>query len=291
MLTLPFFLGCNNKTDTLIAKDATLQVLSDGYTFTEGPAVAPDGDVFFTDQPNNQILKWNANTGETSIFMKPAGRSNGLYFDNEKRLLAAADENYELWRINKDKTVTVLLDAYQNAKLNGPNDLWVDPKGGIYFTDPYYQRPYWERQEKEQEKERVYYLAPNGADLTPVANDLVRPNGIIGDPSGKTLYVADIGGEKTYAYSIESNGMLSNKRLFAPLGSDGMTLDNRGNLYLTGNGVTIFDSNGEQVQHIPVPATWTANVTFGGPGEKLLFITAMDKVYTLKMNANGVRWH
>jgi gluconolactonase len=221
--------------------------------------------------------------------MEPSGRANGLYFDHDGNLMAAADEKFELWRIDPKKNVTVLLDAYKGKKLNGPNDLWVDPEGGIYFTDPYYQRPYWERKEKEIEKQQVFYLTPDMDELRVVVNDFVQPNGIIGSADGKLLYIADIGDKKTYSYTIEDDGSLINKTLFCSMGSDGMTLDNQGNVYLTGEGVTVFNPKGEQILHIAVPQNWTANVTFGGKDQRKLFVTAMNSVYTLDMNVAGVR--
>jgi len=274
----------------VIADGAELTLVADEYKFTEGPAVAKDGNIFFTDQPNDRIVKWNAADNTVSDYMKPAGRANGLYFDNDENLIAAADEKNELWRISPDKKVTVLINNFENKKLNGPNDLWVDASGGIYFTDPFYKRPWWSHEEPEQAARRVYYLGPNADTPKIVIDDnFEQPNGIIGSADGKTLYVSDIGAKKTYVYTIRKDANLSNKKIFTDMGSDGMTLDNRGNVYLTGDGVTIFNSKGEQIEHIAVPEKWTANVTFGGPNQKILFITAMDSVYTLEMAVNGVR--
>lgn len=276
--------------NSIIAAEAELTLVADGFEFTEGPAVDKLGNVYFTDQPNDRIIKWNANDNTVSDYLKPAGRSNGLYFDNEWNLLAAADEKNELWHIDSNKKVTVLINDFDGKKLNGPNDIWVDSKGGIYFTDPYYQRPWWTHKVPEQKEKRVYYLAKNTDVARIVAdNNLIQPNGIIGTPDGKTLYIADIGDKKTYSYNIEKNGNLSNKKLFVNMGSDGMTIDHLGNVYLTGNGVTVFNSSGEQIAHIVVPENWTANVTFGGKNRKTLFITAMDSVYTLEMTVHGVR--
>lgn len=244
----------------LIAKGATVQKAGTGYSFTEGPAVDPDGNVFFTDQPNDKIMKWSTD-GSISVYMDGAGRSNGLYFDNEGNLLSCADLNNELWQIDKDKKVTVMVNDFQGKKLNGPNDLWVDPKGGIYFTDPFYKRNYWTRSEKEIEAENVYYLSPDKK-LTVAAADFVRPNGIVGSADGTKLYVADINAKKTYVFNIKPDGTLSGRALFAELGSDGMTIDNKGNVYLTGKGVTVFDSKGVQIEHIAIEEPWTANVCF-----------------------------
>ena len=290
-LAIPILLSlsCKSLQTSLIAKDAEVQLVSSGYSFTEGPAVAPNGDVFFTDQPNDRILKWTAKDNTVSVYMEPSGRSNGLYFDHDGNLLACADEKNELWSIDPNKNVTVLIEDFQGKKLNGPNDLWVDPKGGIYFTDPFYKRPYWSRTEQELEKQNVYYLTPDQKDIITVANDYVRPNGIIGNKEGNLLYVADIGDKKTYSYTINPDASLGNKILFTNMGSDGMTMDNQGNVYLTGNGVTVFNPKGEQILHIPIDQKWTANVTFGGKDQKTLIITAMNSLYSLKMNVKGIR--
>ncbi|SHF33092.1 gluconolactonase [Arenibacter palladensis] len=290
-LVIPILLSlsCKSLQTSLIAKDAEVQLVSSGYSFTEGPAVAPNGDVFFTDQPNDRILKWTAKDNTVSVYMEPSGRSNGLYFDHDGNLLACADEKNELWSIDPNKNVTVLIEDFQGKKLNGPNDLWVDPKGGIYFTDPFYKRPYWSRTEQELEKQNVYYLTPDKKDIITVANDYVRPNGIIGNKEGNLVYVADIGDKKTYSYTINPDASLGNKTLYTNMGSDGMTMDNQGNVYLTGNGVTVFNPKGEQILHIPIDQKWTANVTFGGKDQKTLFITAMNSLYSLKMNVKGIR--
>ncbi|WP_289063152.1 SMP-30/gluconolactonase/LRE family protein [uncultured Zobellia sp.] len=290
ILALSSCKGQQNLSKNIIAKDAKLTLVSDEYKFTEGPAVDKNGDIYFTDQPNDRIVKWDATTNTVSDYMKPSGRANGLYFDHDGNLLAAADEKNELWSIAPDKKVTVLIDDYEEKKLNGPNDLWVDLNGGIYFTDPFYKRSWWKHTQPEQSARRVYYLPKGNSVPRIVADDnFEQPNGIIGSPDGKTLYVSDNGAKKTYSYTIEANGNLTNKKLFTDMGSDGMTLDNQGNVYLTGDGVTVFNSKGEQIEHIDVPESWTANVTFGGPEQKTLFITAMDSAYTLEMNVNGVR--
>ena len=280
--------SADNKQSPVIAKGAVVEKAGSGYSFTEGPAVDPDGNVFFTDQPNDRILKWSTD-GTISVYMEGAGRSNGLYFDNEGNLLSCADLNNELWLIDKSKKVTVLIKDFDGKKLNGPNDLWVDANGGIFFTDPFYKRDYWSRTEKEIEKENVYYLSPDKKSLIVAASDFVRPNGIVGSGDGKTLYVSDINARKTYSFKVGAGGILSDRKLFAEMGSDGMSTDNKGNVYLTGKGVTVFDATGKQIEHINIDEPWTANVCFGGKGQKILFITASKSVYTLKMKVKGVR--
>jgi gluconolactonase len=271
----------------IIAPGAKVEKLADGFEFTEGPAVDAYGNVFFTDQPNNRIHKWSTD-GKLSIFHDSPGRANGLYFDKNGNLLACADLNNELWSIDMQGNVTVLVKDYNGKKLNGPNDLWEDPKGGIYFTDPFYKRPYWNRGPMEQDGKHVYYLRPNRKRLIRVTDDLNTPNGIIGTPDGRLLYIADLGDQKTYVYDINKNGRLSNKKLFCSMGSDGMTIDNEGNVYLTGRGVTVFNPDGKQIEHIDIDAGWTANVCFGGEDRNTLFITAQKSLYSLQMRVKGV---
>ncbi len=272
----------------IIAPGAELQKLAGEYAFTEGPAVDRDGNIYFTDQPNDRIVKWTAADGSVEDWLKPAGRSNGTYFDQAGNLIACADEKNELWSIAPNKQVTVLLKDFGGKLLNGPNDLWIRPDGGLYFTDPLYPRDYWKRDKAmQQDGQHVYFLAKGAQVPVRVATDLKQPNGIVGTPDGKTLYVADIGARKTYAYDVQADGSLAGKRLFCELGSDGMTLDAEGNVYLTGRGVTVFDKSGKQIEQIPVPEGWTANVTFGGKDRKLLFITASMGIYGLKMKVAG----
>jgi gluconolactonase len=276
----------NETGNEIIQSGAKLEKLADGFMFTEGPASDAKGNVYFTDQPNNRIMVWSVN-GVLSTFMQPCGRSNGLCFDNMGNLWACADEKNELWCIAPDKNVKIILSEYQGKLLNGPNDLWITPNGGIYLTDPYYQRPWWLHSSMPQECQGVYYLKPDHKTLIRVINDLVQPNGIVGSPDGKTLYVADIGGNKTWSYDLNGDGTLSNKTLFCEMGSDGMTTDIEGNIYLTGNGVTIFNKHGIQICKIAVPESWTANVCFGDPDMKSLFITASKGLYKIRMKVKG----
>jgi len=272
----------------IIAPGAKVEKLADGFKFTEGPAADAQGNVFFTDQPNDRIMKWSID-GKLSTFLPVSGRSNGLYFDRGGNLIACADEDNQLWSINPDGRVTVLVKFFRNRLLNGPNDVWVRPDDGIYFTDPFYKRPYWKRGPMEQEGQCVFFLSPDRKILRRVVTDLKQPNGIIGTPDGKQLYVADIGDKKTYVYAINEDGTLSDRKLFCEMGSDGMTIDAAGNVYLTGRGVTVFDSSGAKIEHIEVPERWTANVCFGGKDRKTLFITASTGLYGLRMQVAGTK--
>ena len=287
-LVTPFVANAQ-KSKSIIASGAKVEKLADGFSFTEGPAADKKGNVYFTDQPNDRIMIWSVD-GKLSEFGN-FGRANGTYFDRDGRLLTCSDMDNELWSVGMDGSRTILITDFGGKKLNGPNDLWVHPKnGGIYFTDPLYKRDYWTRDPAmQQEGEYVYYLKPDRITVVKVATDLKKPNGIIGTPDGKKLYVADIGDRKTYVYDIQPDGTLANKKLFCSMGSDGMTIDNKGNIYLTGRGVTVFNSKGEQIEQIPVEAGWTANVCFGGKDMKTLFITASQYLYGLRMNVKGTK--
>ena len=272
----------------ILAPGAKLQKLAGGFLFTEGPACDAEGNVYFTDQPNDRIMIWSAD-GKLSTFMQPCGRSNGLCFDNQGNLISCADEQNQLWSIDiKTKQHTVLVKDYGGKLLNGPNDVWVRPDNGLYFTDPYYQREYWRRGPKEQDVEGVYFLSADRKTLKRVVGDMVRPNGIIGTPDGKTLYVSDIDGHKTYSYAIQEDGTLSDKKHFCEMGSDGMTIDDAGNVYLTNHGAFAFDKTGKQVLKIDVPENWCGNICFAGKDRQTLFITASKGIYAIRTRTRGV---
>ncbi len=272
----------------IIAKGAKPVRLSDSYSFTEGPAVDKAGNVYFTDQPNNKIIKWSASDGKLSVYMDSSFRSNGLYFDKDDNLISCADLNNQLIEFDKDKNITVLVENYQGKLLNGPNDLWIDKKGGIYVTDPFYKRNWWKHNQMQQDAQCVYYLSPDKKQFSRIADGLLAPNGIIGTPDNKNLYVSDINAGKTYVYKIQPDGSLTDKQLFIEKGSDGMTIDNKGNVYITNAaGVTVFNMKGEQIEQIPLDEKWTANVCFGGKNRNILFITASKSVFTLDMKVKG----
>ena len=272
----------------VISNGAKVQKLADGFKFTEGPATAPNGDIYFTDQPNNQILKWEVQTDSLSVFLTPAGRSNGMYFDDQGFLITCADAHNQMWRIDMTGAHTVLINDFDGALFNAPNDLWIDEVGGVYFTDPLYKRPYWTRGAPYLDQENVYYRAPNGK-ITTVIDDFVKPNGIIGDRKNHKLFVSDIKDNKIWAYDISSPGVLSHKTLFTAMGSDGMTIDRKRNIYLTNTkGVYVFNAEGEQIELIEVPENWTANVTIGGKKNKTLYITSVKGFYSIELKVKGL---
>jgi gluconolactonase len=276
--------GCNEQiAQSLIASGAQVKQLATGFKFTEGPAADSSGNVYFTDIPQNKIHIYSP-SGQVTTFLENSERANGLYFDPKGNLITCQGGGRKLVSIEAAGKITILADNYEGKKLNSPNDLWLTPNGGIYFTDPHYGR---KKDDLQQDGEHVYYLPPNEKTIIRVTSDLTRPNGIIGTPNGKTLYIADHGAGTIYVYKINPDGTLTDKKHFAPEGSDGMTIDTKGNIYLTNEAVQIYNSKGEQIQTIEIPER-PSNVTFAGKDKKTLFITARKSIYEIKMNAKGI---
>lgn len=312
--------SCSDDSDSednegLIETDAQLVNLGSGYSFTEGPAVDKNGNVFFTDQPNDVIYKWDAASGAITPFLEETGRANGMAFDEDGYLIACADMYGEVWKIASNGSHEVLVDDYNGKLLNGPNDVWINPtNGGMYITDPMFPRDYWAEDDprrtdnsawppthSEQADEgkggHVYYLAPGATELVRVTTQTEWdsdswPNGVVGTPDGKKLYVNKWAGDNmggTWVFDINSDGTLSNMKKFVEMGGDGMSMDERGNIYISnGFGVVVFNSDGEELVRIFTGGGATNNV-FAGSDEKTLFITGpQDKVNSLKMNVKGV---
>jgi gluconolactonase len=265
----------DNKT---VSFESKVQKLAGDFQFTEGPAADKEGNIYFTDIPNRRIHKWSVD-GKLSTFMENSDGANGLFFDNNGNLIACAGGTGKLVSIDPQGKSTVLADKYEGNPFNSLNDLWIDPKGGIYFTDPRYGN----RENLPQDGEHVYYLSADRKGLIRVIDDMVRPNGVIGTPDGKILYVADHGAGKTWAYNINPDGSLVDKQLFADQGSDGMTLDENDNLYLTAKAVTVYNPSGTLLKTIEVPEA-PANVCFG-KNKKTLFITARTSLYSIDMQS------
>ncbi len=272
------------KSATLVAEGATVKKLAGNFQFTEGPAPDAKGNVYFTDIPNNRIHLWSLD-GSLSTYRENSEGANGLYFNTKGHLIVCQGGARRLVSLDPQGELRVLADRYQGKRFNATNDLWIDPQGGIYFTDPYYRR---NRDQLELDGEHVYYLAPDGKTLLRVTDDLVRPNGVVGTPDGRTLYIADHGGEKTFKYAIGPNGTLSRKTLFAERGSDGMTHDERGNIYLTSGAIHVYSPEGTPLEVIEFPES-PANVCFGGKDHDTLFVTARSSLYSLAMAVRGTR--
>lgn len=277
-----------NKLDQLIAKDTKIVKVASDFSFTEGPAVNKKGQIYFTDQPNNKIYIWNEND-KIKEFPVDGERSNGLYFNKKGELISCADYRNKLIKIDMDGNKTVLVDQYEGKHLNGPNDVWVHPSGNIYITDSYYHRPWWPEDQKEIQDQRAVYCLKTTGEFIKVADGFKMPNGIVGSKDGKRLYVADINDGKTWQYTIQEDGSLTDKKFFAPKGSDGMTIDNQGNVYLTPpsiSSISIYSKDGEKMGDLKIPEA-PANVCFGGKNRKTLFVTARTSVYKLSMKVKG----
>jgi len=286
----------------LVPKDAVAEKVADGYKFTEGPALAPDGSIYFSDIPKALTLRFDPETGETTTVEKQSGNANGLMFDHDGVLIACRHGAREVSSWSMDRGAQRFRPAasqqYEGKKLNSPNDLDIDKAGNIYFTDPRYGN----RASMEMKIEGVYFQkieSDRSAAMQPLIRleaDLVRPNGIVLSPDESILYVSDMPENYIYAYDIESPGKVTNKRVFGRLnkgkggGSDGMCVDQQGRLYATGHGkVWVFEPTGQVVATIPV-GKQTVNVTFGADN-KTLYITANKGLYRITLNPEAPLQH
>ena len=265
---------------SVVASGAKLTSVGNGYQFTEGLTADAQGNVYFSDVRASRTYKWSSN-GKITLFRENTGNANGLAIDQAGNLLACEGGRGRVVSLDPQGRVAMVADQYQGKPFNQPNDLWIDLKGGVYFSDPIYGRA-----RKAQDGEHVYYATPDRKRVLRVIDDMVRPNGLAGTLDGKTLYVTDEGAKRTYVYIIESDGSLSHKRLFAPIGADGMKLDREGNVYMAENGILVYDSAGKYRERIEIPEQPT-NLCFAGPDHRTLFITARPAIYTLQVRVAG----
>jgi gluconolactonase len=272
----------------LINKDARLEKVADGFQFTEGPVWNSAGFLLFSDIPANQIVKFVPGAAPTA-FRTPSGNSNGLTYDRAGRLLACEHSNRRVTRQEADGSLTVLASSYDGKKLNSPNDIVVRSDGTIYFTDP----PYGIREEqKELPFQGVYKISPEGK-LTLLAQDFDRPNGIALSPDEKTLYVDDSARLHVRAFAVAPDGSISHGRILAELKSarqgvpDGMKVDRKGNLYVTGpGGVWVFDKRGKHLGTI-LMAELPANCGWGDADYRTLYLTARTGLYRIRLKIPG----
>lgn len=265
------------------APGAVVERIATGFTFTEGPAADAAGDVWFSDVRQSRTHRWRAATDKVDLVRENTGGANGLYFDAAGRLLICEGGNRRMTRLEADGSLTVLMDRYQGKLLNSPNDLWVAPGGDVYFSDPRYGAA----GDVEQDGMHVYLIPADGRAPLRVTDDLTTPNGLIGTVDGRTLYVADAGAGNIWRYAVAPDGTLADKTLFTERASDGMSLDERGNVYLAnGSRIWVHAPDGHLLETIPVPEP-PANLTFGGPDRRTLFITARTSVYRIAMALRG----
>ncbi len=263
---------------------AKLENVADGFTFTEGVASDARGHVYFSDIPASRIHYYD-HTDQGKIFLENSNRANGLHVDQTGNIIACEGaEGGRLVQVSPEGSVSIIAEGYDGKSFNSPNDLWESPNGGFYMTDPRYGRS---RDNLPQDGEHVYYITRDRKKVVRVTDDLVRPNGVTGSVDGSILYVADPGSGKTYRYTILKDGTVTDKQLFADEGSDGMTIDSQGNVYLTNTAVKVYNAAGRLIETIEVPESPT-NVSFGGKDDKTLYITARTSVYKLEMRVEKV---
>lgn len=268
--------------------------LHTGFGFTEGPAVDREGNVFFSDIPNQRIHKIDTQ-GQLTVLRENSNKANGLMV-NAKGEIIACEMNGRVVAISPDgKEVRVLASEYQGQRLNAPNDLVIDRQGGVYFTDPSFSAP----QPLPQGKTSVYYIEPTNNTVVRVVENLPNPNGVILSPDEKMLYVIPTGQADMMVYPVISAGKLGEGRVFCTLqqpqgkqntGGDGVTVDVKGNLYIASQlGLQVVNPEGKILGIIKLPEQ-PANVCFGGPDMKTLYVTARTSVYTIPMNVTGHRF-
>ena len=282
-----------------IPPDAKLERLFDGATFAEGPAADAEGNVYFSDCPENRIFVYRPATGVTEVWKEPSDRANGMNFDAQGRLVVCCDGKdggaRAVRRYEPDGTITTLASHYNGKKLNAPNDLCFDKAGRIYFTDPRYGY----KHDLEQECMAVYRIELDGT-LTRVIDDMQMPNGILITPDNRTLYLVDHnpdpGGARTLvSYVLGEDGVWRKHATLADFGDgyggDGMVLDVEGNIYLTAGsgdkaGIYIIAPDGEQLGFIATGEI-PGNCTFGGPDLRDLYIAASTSLYRIRLNILG----
>jgi gluconolactonase len=267
-----------------------VQKLHGGLMFTEGPASDGKGNLYFSDVAGNKLYKSDSG-GSLSVILDPSNNTNGLMV-NAAGNIVACEMAGRLIEVNpQTKDVKALAAEYEGKRFNAPNDLSIDTGGGIYFTDPHFRAP----MPLPQGVRAFYYRAPDGK-VTRLDTVDTAPNGIRLSPDEKTLYVIPSMQAEMLAYTVETPGKVGQRRTFCTLkqaagktagGGDGMTIDSKGNLYITSAlGIQVFDPAGKALGIIEFPEQ-PANCTFGGKDNKTLYVTARTSVYAAPMEASG----
>jgi gluconolactonase len=267
------------------------------FQFTEGPAYDGARYLYFSDIPANRILRWDTThpSQVPEVFLEPSGMCNGLMLDGQGHLLGCRMEFGEVVAFDlKSKQPLPLATQHQGKRFNATNDLVIDKTGGVYFTDPRYRAP----EPWPQGKEAIYYRTPQGA-ITRLDDSFIAPNGIILSPDESRLYVIPSLEATMYVFDILEPGRLGPRRPFCQLdqpsgqsgkGGDGLTIDDQGNLYITSAlGLQVFSPQGQRLGIIDVPEQ-PANVTFGGPQNATLYVTARTSLYAIPTSAKGHRF-
>ena len=278
----------------VIAAGARVELVRGGYKGLEGPVATPDGGLYFSDIPANRTYKLDA-SGTIAVARENTKGSNGLFLAKDGRLLAAESGGPRIVAVAADGRVTALATDSGGRPLRAPNDLIADSKGGIYFTDP---APRPSPDVAPKETGNVHYIRPDGQ-VVLLDSQIQRPNGITLSIDEKVLYVGDTEGEYLYAFDVQADGGVRNKRPFAKLlepekGSlgprsraDGMALDSMGRVYVsTAAGIQVIDSRGTHLGIIRLPAV-ARNLAFGGPERKILYLTALEALYRVPTLSQG----
>lgn len=282
--------------ESLIAPGEKVKKLAGDMKFTEGPAWIPAKKMLvFSDIPNSKIMKWSEGEG-LSVF-RESEQSNGNILDLQGRLISCQHAARNLVRTEADGSITMLVDKFDGKRLNSPNDVAVKSDGTLWFTDP----PWGLTGPAEIPGHWVYKFDPASGKIEPVIKDLAMPNGINFSPDEGRLYVADTGGHMKHpdpafhklpagihCYEVSKDGKLGKKLFQIEQGSDGMTVDVKGNLYTTHGKVHVYNADGKKLETIDVPEG-PANATFGGDDYKTLFITARTSLYSVRMKNAGAK--
>jgi gluconolactonase len=273
----------------VVAPGVEPELVQEGFVFTEGPVGKPDGGLYFTDIRPNKVYELEPN-GKITLIREQSTGANGLALTKDGDLLAAEGDGRRISKRSRDGTVITVTDGIEGKPFIWPNDLFPDAKGGIYITDP------GPRPVVPGRTAYVYYLPPGAKQAVVIDDQIVRPNGLTLTRDGKTLIVDDTVGPVVFAYDVAPDGSVKNKRNFAQLrdipegkesGADGLALDSEDRIYITTlTGVQVFDAKGQYLGTIKVPRQ-PANVAFGGPDKGVLYITAREGLYRLKMLSRG----
>lgn len=258
------------KEEELFPGNLELTEIANNLKFAEGPAYS-NGMLYFSDIEANLIYTWD-NTNGLQVLKENSGGANGLYFDNSGNLIVCEGDNKRITLTNSNDQESILADTYNGKPFNQPNDVWVAPNGNIYFTDPIFNGT------QTQDGEHVYCILASTNEILKVTDDLLKPNGIIGNHAGTEIYIADYGASQIYSYSIMPNGTFANKRVFAEIQADGLSIDAEENIYAAGKHVYIFNAASQLTGTIEVEGTIT-NVHVLDEEEKTIFITTHNSVF------------
>jgi gluconolactonase len=303
------------KSSGLIAPGAAFKTAKTGYNGTEGPAVDAEGNVYFTERTGSTIQKWTWSDGKVTEYRKIEGGAIGQAFDTQGRLLIC-EFSGKVTRDDMKGNIALVADKCDGKKLHIPNDIWVAPNGGIYFTDfsfagmgmpgggmrgagtpgneppgdaaqrggPPGEMPPGANEKINPGDLGIDYVSPDGKKITRVA-DIDGPNGIIGTPDGKLIYANER--NKIVSFTVNPDGTLTDRKTFCNQATDGMAIDERNNVYLIGESITVYNAKGEKIEEITTPEKNCKNMKFAGRDRKTLFVSGNVAVYTLEMAVRG----